>query len=100
MDGMSSRRAQIARASSRGVAALGEYPLPEGRLTFIDHGENTTFRHDSAAGRYLVRVHRPQRHGQGVDSASAVGSEIAWLRGIRADTELEVPEALAAPTAR
>ena len=43
------------------------------------HGENTTFRHDSAAGRHLVRVHRPQRHGRDVDSAAAIRSEIAWL---------------------
>src|SRR6187402_166397 len=94
MVGMSSRRSQITRMHRVALAALREYPLPEGRLTFITHGENTTFRHDSPAGRHLVRVHRPQRHGQGVDSAAAIGSEIAWLRGIRADTDLEVPEAI------
>ena len=91
---MRSRRSQIARMHQVALAALREYPLPEGRLTFVTHGENTTFRHESAAGRHLVRVHRPQRHGQGVDSAAAIGSEIAWLRGIRADTDLEVPEAI------
>jgi Ser/Thr protein kinase RdoA (MazF antagonist) len=96
MGGMPSRGAQISRLRQVAVGALAEYPLPEGRLTFVDHGENTTFRHDSVAGRYLVRVHRPQRHGQGVDSAAAIGSEIAWLRSIRSDTDLEVPEALAA----
>ena len=93
---MLSRRSQIARMHQVALAALREYPLPEGRLTFVTHGENTTFRHDSAAGRHLVCVHRPQRHGQGVDSAAAIGSEIAWLRGIRADTDLEVPEAIPA----
>ena len=94
--GMPSRRAQIGRLRRVALAALADYPLPEGRLTFVDHGENTTFRHDSAAGRHLVRVHRPQRHGQGVDAAAAIGSEISWLRGIRAETDLEVPEAVAA----
>jgi Ser/Thr protein kinase RdoA (MazF antagonist) len=94
--GMPSRRAQISRLRRVALAALAEYPLPEGRLTFVDHGENTTFRHDSPAGRYLVRVHRPQRHGQGVNTAAAIGSEIAWLRSIRADTDLDVPDALAA----
>ena len=93
---MPSRRAQIATLRRVALAALAEYRLPEGRLTFIDHGENTTFRHDSAAGRHLIRVHRPQRHGRRVDTAAAVGSEIAWLRSIRADTDLEVPEALSA----
>jgi Ser/Thr protein kinase RdoA (MazF antagonist) len=68
--------------------------LQEGRLTFVDHGENTTFRHESEAGRYLVRVHRPERHGRGVDTAAAVGSEIAWLRSIRAQSALEVPDVL------
>ena len=89
---MTSRRAQIGRLRRVAVAALDRYPLPAGRLTFVTHGENTTFRHDSTAGRYLVRVHRPQRHGRGVDSAAAIRSEIAWLQAIRAETELAVPQ--------
>jgi len=93
---MSSRLAQIALARQIALEALRSYPLPAGRLTFIGHDENTTFRHDSAQGRYLVRVHRLERHGRGVDTAQAVGSEIAWLQGIRAETELQVPAALAA----
>ena len=97
---MSSRRAQLARLRRVAVAALDRYPLPDGRLTFVDHGENTTFRHDSAAGRHLVRVHRRQRHGRDVDSAAAIRSEIAWLRAIRADTELVVPEAARGPRRR
>ena len=78
--GMSSRRAQVLRLGHVALAAVGRYPLPHGRLMFVTHGENTTFRHDSAAGRHLVRVHRPQRHGRDVDSAAAIRSEIAWLR--------------------
>jgi Ser/Thr protein kinase RdoA (MazF antagonist) len=93
---MTSRRAQIMRLRRVALTALGRYELPEGRLRFVTHGENTTFRHDSAAGRHLVRVHRPQRHGRSVDSAAAIRSEIAWLRAIRAETDLCVPEALAA----
>ena len=93
---MSSRRAQVARLRRVAVAALDLFPLPVGRLTFVDHGENTTFRHDSAAGRHLVRVHRRQRHGRDVDATAAICSEIAWLRAIRADTDLLVPEPLAA----
>jgi Ser/Thr protein kinase RdoA (MazF antagonist) len=93
---MPSRRAQVGRLRHVAVAALGRYPLPDGRLTFVTHGENTTFRHDSPAGRHLVRVHRAQRHGHDVDSAAAIRSELAWLRAIRTDTELAVPEPLAA----
>lgn len=93
---MTSRRAQVARLRRVALAALDHYPLPEGRLTFVTHGENTTFRHDSPAGRYLVRVHRPQRHGHDVDSTSAIRSELAWLTAIRSGTDLSVPEALVA----
>ena len=93
---MSSRRAQILRLRQVAVAALEHYPLPAGRLTFVAHGENTTDRHDSTAGRHLVRVHRPQRHGRGVVSAVAIRSEIAWLQAIRAETDLAVPHALSA----
>lgn len=93
---MLTRRAQLARLRRMAVAAVEQYPLPAGRLAFVSHGENTTYRHDSTAGRHLVRVHRPQRHGRDVDSAAAIRSELAWLRAIRADTELAVPQPLAA----
>jgi Ser/Thr protein kinase RdoA (MazF antagonist) len=93
---MPSARAQVARLRQVAVAALGRYPLPDGRLTFLTHGENTTFRHESAAGRHLVRVHRPLRHGRDVDSTAAIRSELAWLRALRTDTDLAVPEPLAA----
>lgn len=91
-----SRRAQIALMRRVALAALDRYGLPQGTLRFVTHGENTTFRHDSAAGQHLVRVHRPRRHGRDVDSAMAIRSEISWLRAIRAETDLSVPEALAA----
>ena len=93
---MSTRRSELASLRKVAIAALSRYPLAEGPLTFVDHGENTTFRHDGADGRHLVRVHRPQRHGRGVDSAGAIRSELAWLRAIREDTELVVPEPVTA----
>jgi Ser/Thr protein kinase RdoA (MazF antagonist) len=93
---MSTRRAQVLRLGRVARVAVGRYRLPDGRLTFVTHGENTTFRHDSAAGRHLVRVHRPQRHGRDVDSTAAIRSELVWLEAIRADTELAVPEPLSA----
>ena len=91
---MLTRRAQLGRLRHIALAALEQYSLPAGRLEFVSHGENTTYRHDSAAGRHLVRVHRPQRHGRDVDSAAAIRSELAWLRAIRADSDLAVPEPL------
>lgn len=93
---MQTRRAELASLRQVATAALGRYSLGDGRLTLIAHDENTIFRHDSADGRHLVRVHRPHRHGRGVDSVAAIRSEIAWLRAIRGDTELAVPEPISA----
>jgi Ser/Thr protein kinase RdoA (MazF antagonist) len=90
------RRAELAWLRQVALAALGHYPLADGRLTFVSHGENTTFRHDGADGRHLVRVHRPQRHGRDLDSVAAIRSEIAWLQAVRNDTDLAVPEPVAA----
>jgi Ser/Thr protein kinase RdoA (MazF antagonist) len=41
-------------------------------------------------------VHRPQRHGRSIDSAAAIRSELAWLRSIRKETDLAVPEPITA----
>lgn len=93
---MRSRRAQLIALRKVAVAAVGAYPMSPGRLSFVSHGENTTFRLRCEAEEFLVRVHRPQRHGRGSDTAAAVASELAWLRAIRADTALEVPRPVAA----
>lgn len=100
MGAMLSRRAQIAQLRRVALAALAEYPLPDGILRFVAHGENTTFRHESAAGSHLIRVHRPQRHGRAVDPTLAIASELAWLTAIRTETDLFVPEPLAAQDGR
>ncbi|GAA3545680.1 phosphotransferase [Kribbella ginsengisoli] len=63
----------------------------EPRLSFIAHGENTTFRVDSVDGRFLMRVHRANRHGLGVDSRVAVAAELEWLAALGRETELSVP---------
>jgi Ser/Thr protein kinase RdoA (MazF antagonist) len=93
---MLSRRAQVSQLRQVAGAALRQFPLPGGELVFVSHGENTTFRYNSEAGPHLVRVHRPHRHGRNIDSAAAIGSEIAWLQAIRGATDLAVPEALLA----
>lgn len=93
---MLSYRQQVARMRHLAVRALGAYPLPDPELRFVAHGENTTFRVDATApdgrDRFLLRVHRPARHGRHVDSAAAIGSELDWLMALRADTDLSVPE--------
>jgi Ser/Thr protein kinase RdoA (MazF antagonist) len=93
---MLSNRQQVARLRHLAIRALGGYPLVAPELRFVAHGENTTFRVDAMAvdgrDRFLLRVHRPARHGQRLDSAAAVGSELDWLTALRADTALSVPE--------
>ena len=94
---MLSNRQQVTRLRRLAVRALGAYPLNDPQLRLIAHGENTTFRVDAATSdgrrdRFLLRVHRPARHGRHVDSAAAIRSELAWLTALRADTGLPVPE--------
>lgn len=93
---MLSQRQQIARMRHLAVHALQAYSLADPELRFVAHGENTTFRIDATAlegrDRFLLRVHRQARHGRTVDSAAAIGSELDWLRALRADTDLQVPE--------
>ncbi len=95
---MLSRRQQVARLRRLAAAAVDCYPLVDPRLRFIAHGENTTFRIDAGVAgrreRYLLRVHRPARHGRDVDPVAAVRSELRWLTALRADTGLQVPEPL------
>ena len=72
---MLSHRQQVARMRRLAVRALGAYPLADPELRFIAHGENTTFRVDATASggreRFLLRVHRPARHGRHVDPVAA-----------------------------
>jgi Ser/Thr protein kinase RdoA (MazF antagonist) len=93
---MLSERQQIARMRQLAGRALGAYPLADPRLRLIAHEENTTFRVDATAAggrdRFLLRVHRPARHGRHVDPVAAIRSELDWLMALRADTGLPVPE--------
>jgi Ser/Thr protein kinase RdoA (MazF antagonist) len=97
---MLSHRQQVARMRQLALRALGAYPLADPELRFIAHGENTTFRVDATApggrDRFLLRVHRPARHGRHVDPAAAIRSELDWLIALRAGSGLSVPEPVCA----
>jgi len=88
---MVSGRAQVTRTRRTALGVLGEYSIGGARLTFIAQGENTTFRVDAREARFLLRVHRVNRHGAGVDSRVAVGAELEWLAALQAETDLKVP---------
>jgi Ser/Thr protein kinase RdoA (MazF antagonist) len=62
-----------------------------GTAHLINLSENHTFRVDLPdGGRFVLRVHRP-----GYQSAASIGSELAWLAALRAETSLPVPRPLA-----
>jgi Ser/Thr protein kinase RdoA (MazF antagonist) len=91
-----SHREEITRLRRVAVRALDAYPLAEPRLRFVTHGENTTFQvsargDDGAVERFLLRVHRPLRHGRFIDSNAAISAELRWLTALRAETDLLVP---------
>ncbi|GLZ29655.1 aminoglycoside phosphotransferase [Lentzea sp. NBRC 105346] len=68
------------------LGALVQYDLPVTRLTPMGGGWNTTFRVD-AGERYVMRVQRE-------DGATPeqLRSEMTWLRRLRHDTDLGVPD--------
>ena len=92
---MLSHRQRVARMRRVAMRALDAYPLADPELRFVADEDNTTFRVDAAVSggrdRFLLRVHRPARHGRDVDPAAAIGSELAWLTALRAGTDLLVP---------
>ena len=104
VQGVVTDRSQIARLRRLAAKAMSAYDVVEPRLELVAHGENTTFRVYSAVddremgpvsgevgGQYLLRVHRPARHGRNVDSTAAITSELEWLTALRAQTTLDVP---------
>ena len=92
---MFSNRQRVARMRRVALRALDAYPLADPELRFIAEEDNTTFRVDATApdgpDRFLLRLHRPARHGRNVAQAAAIGSELAWLTALRAGTDLLVP---------
>lgn len=86
-----SRRAQLARLRRLGHAALASYGLAPASLTLLRHEHNTTFRVDADGGPYVLRINRT-----GVHTPATINSEMAWLRALRQDADLGVPDPVAA----
>jgi len=70
---------------------LASYGLEHARLTLQRYEHNATFRVDGRDGSYLLRISRPQVH-----TPDTIASEMAWLSALRRDTDLGVPEPIAA----
>lgn len=81
-------RGQIGRLRRLARQALTHYDIQASHLKSLAHGDNTTFRVDSAAGgRYLLRIHRPAGK-----TVAAVRSEMLWLIDLGRDEKLVVPQ--------
>ncbi len=75
---------EIARRS------LDNYNIGEIHLNFLQHSDNVTYKVESPAGTFLLRIHSPitQAMGQHGDDAQIVNSELLWLEALSRDTDL------------
>jgi len=64
--------------------ALAEYGLSSATLSFIQHSENVTFRVESGADAYLLRLHVPRSANFGAHGSDAayIRSELQWLEAL------------------
>ncbi len=83
------RSVQLRRMRRLAQTALAAYAIDEAQITSIQHFLNTTFRVDVPVKkeRYALRI-----SSAGYQDVAAIQSELHWLRAIRRDTELVVPE--------
>src|SRR4029079_302826 len=70
-----------------GRTALTSFGVQDTGLTLLRHEANTTFRVETVAGRFLLRINRPNVH-----TPETIESEMAWLTALRRETDLGVPE--------
>jgi Ser/Thr protein kinase RdoA (MazF antagonist) len=81
------RRGQIRRLRQLAKHALTAYAIDAPGLTPLMHGDNTTFRIDSAdGGCYVLRIHRPT-----CKTPEEVRSEMLWLAALHQETDLIAP---------
>jgi Ser/Thr protein kinase RdoA (MazF antagonist) len=86
-------RGQALRLRRMAVAALQEYDLAVKRVRLVTNSFNGIFRVDTLdARKYILRVCLPE----GGHSLEEIHSEMMWLAALRRDTDLGVPQPLAA----
>ena len=97
------KQGQIRRLRQLAINVLPYYNLTDATLKFLQHGENTTFhvQTNSSAkadgpfldGHYLLRL-----HGATHNTSTQINAEQVWLKALRDDVGLSVPEPLLAQT--
>ncbi len=83
-------RGQVGRLKELALEALNQYPIVPTKVSPLVHLFNSTFRIDTAEGRYALRINRPHDRSQ-----AEIRSEMQWLAAIRQQTPLIVPDPLA-----
>jgi len=96
---------QVRRLRALAKEALAEFGIEVAHLRYLGETENTNFQvraaKEAAAqdatdlfepGRFVVRVHLPNVH-----SRRAIESELRWVKALRQEANLPVPEAVATP---
>ena len=97
-----SRLGRLRRFRSMARSALEAYGLPDAVLTFLSYNGNIIYRVDDPVaigsarndgpfvdGRYVLRIHMDYH------STEAIRSELQWLKALRCDLDLAVPEPVA-----
>ena len=88
--------AQVVVLRRVAVTAAQRYGLPTDRLEPVLHGFNTTFRVDTTDGAtFALRVNT-----NSVSTAEHVAAQQAWVHAIARETDVRVPDAVAAPDGR
>ncbi|MBC8100887.1 MAG: phosphotransferase, partial [Armatimonadetes bacterium] len=68
-------------------AALRHYGLADATLTLLTDANNTVYRVDAGAARYMLRLHRPGRK-----PLAWIEAELVWLTALNNETALHVPQ--------
>jgi Ser/Thr protein kinase RdoA (MazF antagonist) len=87
----SDRVLQRAQFQQLAVKALELYGLAASQIEFISDSLNTVFQVVAQEVKYAFRIHPPENH-----SPETIEAELLWLAALRRDTELIVPEPVAA----
>ena len=78
---------QVQRLTLLARAALPHYGLKNAELALIAHWQNTTFRVNTSAQHYALRINRPLSQ-----NLASIRSELLWLESLTQTTDLSVPK--------
>lgn len=85
--GAFSHRQQVARLRSAALRVLRGYPIAVARLRLVQLAYNAAFSVlDEAGCRYALRI-----NVNSLRTPANLAAEVAWLRALRAETDLQVP---------